>query len=201
MYSSPSRPPTTPFVRCNDHCVAEVYDRLTECLTGDALSDRPLILACVGALSASSAAADVLDGVLALAEAYPSREFLIRWIGAGDMRGVLTAQPLPGNLKQHFWGEFLASDLGPALVEVDAVYLLDPNLRALEAMQGADIPVIVDAARVLGSMRQRPSWRGLPMGQGGFGAAVGAFRRILEIVPGRIFASRSASLKPGIENA
>ena len=47
----------------------------------------------------------MLDGVARAAERVPSMPIELHWIGDGDLRGVLAAQPLPDNLDQHFHGD------------------------------------------------------------------------------------------------
>ena len=58
----------------------------------------------VGPLSPQSGAADLLIDVAAWAERHSSRVAEIWWVGEGDLRGVLAAQPLPANMSQRFLG-------------------------------------------------------------------------------------------------
>ncbi len=52
----------------------------------------------------------ILDGVARAAERLPSRRIELHWIGEGDLRGVLAAQPLPDNLRQSFLGDLDRDD-------------------------------------------------------------------------------------------
>ena len=52
----------------------------------------------------------ILDGVARAAERLPSRRIELHWIGEGDLRGVLAAQPLPDNFCQWFLGDLDRED-------------------------------------------------------------------------------------------
>jgi hypothetical protein len=97
-------------------------------------------LICVGALTPSSAAADLLEYAALWVEGAQGRSMNISWVGEGDLRGVLSAQPLPETLSQRFFGDLSkigwAAGLAPAdllcvLHDVEASpYLMHPLLAA-----------------------------------------------------------------------
>jgi glycosyltransferase involved in cell wall biosynthesis len=55
-----------------------------------------------GDLTPASGVADLLGCAIAWANKTPERSIDVCWVGGGPMEGILRAQPLPGNLKQHF---------------------------------------------------------------------------------------------------
>ena len=63
-----------------------------------------------GPLSPSSGVADFLLCAATWAERNPERRVELCWIGDGDLRGVLMAQPLPVNLVQEFKGALTAAE-------------------------------------------------------------------------------------------
>ena len=63
-----------------------------------------------GPLSPSSGVADFLLCAAMWAEWNPERQLELCWIGDGDLRGVLMAQPLPANLTQEFKGVLTAAE-------------------------------------------------------------------------------------------
>ena len=70
-----------------------------------------------GELSPESGAADVLLGLCTWAEQHPERQVEIRWLGDGDLAGVLETQPLPDNVKQRFMPHASRPDLAACFAE------------------------------------------------------------------------------------
>ena len=68
----------------------------------------------VGELSPLVGTADLQSVAAQWAEGHPAREIEITWVGEGDFRAVLDAQPLPSNMRQRFVGPLS----GAALAEV-----------------------------------------------------------------------------------
>jgi hypothetical protein len=56
----------------------------------------------LGELSPESGAAEFLTSAIAWAEDNPTVPIDIAWLGDGDLRGILQAQPVPANLSQSF---------------------------------------------------------------------------------------------------
>ena len=68
-------------------------------------------------LTPSSGAADFLNACIGWAERHPERPLDLCWVGSGDLRGVLQAQPLPTNLVQVFAGPLDPQGIADKLAE------------------------------------------------------------------------------------
>lgn len=99
----------------------------------------------VGDLAPQTGIADLLMSASVWAERHLERSLDIWWVGQGDLRGILEAQPLPGNLAQTFLGELEEAEL-PAvfahagLLVVPALQRGQPHL-ARQAL-AAGLPVL-----------------------------------------------------------
>jgi glycosyltransferase involved in cell wall biosynthesis len=103
-------------------------------------------LLCVGDLTVRTAAADIFECALSAAEAAPCQRIRIGWIGDGDLRGVLQAQPLPTSLAQHFYGRLADDEIAQLIAGTDLLCLLDGNrlpVGLADAAGQAELPVIV----------------------------------------------------------
>jgi hypothetical protein len=97
-------------------------------------------IASVGDLAPQSAVADLLLCAVAWAERHPGCALEISWIGDGDLRGVLAAQPLPVNLTQRFCDK-LTDELGG----FDLLLIPDRGptpARPLDIAMAAGTPII-----------------------------------------------------------
>jgi len=105
----------------------------------------------VGDLEPEAGVADFLLCIAAWAERNPQRSVEIRWCGEGCLRGVLEAQPLPPNVRQHFLG-------GTARGELTGVFL-DCDILAVPTLADPWDDVVSEALAaqlaVLGSSQSR----------------------------------------------
>ena len=110
----------------------------------------------VGDLSPQSGAADVFGGLCAWAERNAGRAVEIRWLGDGDLLGVLETQPLPPNVRQEFIPALTRPALAACFAECGILVappVADPAVPfAAEAMAAG---LIVLAARRAGGRRRR----------------------------------------------
>ena len=102
----------------------------------------PVFLLCVGTLTTGSAAADLLDCAVSLAEAAPWQRIILGWVGDGDLRGLLAAQPLPETLSQQFIGDLSADELQDAFVKADVVCFVEPCREAIDTVRATGVPII-----------------------------------------------------------
>jgi glycosyltransferase involved in cell wall biosynthesis len=69
----------------------------------------------MGELCPEGGGLDFLSAAIAWAEAHPGDTINITWLGAGDLRGVFQAQPMPANLNQCFGSLPGSNDLANVL--------------------------------------------------------------------------------------
>jgi hypothetical protein len=105
---------------------------------------RHALLVSIGDLTTRTAAADLLDCAVSLAEAAPWQPLSIAWIGEGDLRGVLKAQPLPETLSQHFVGKLPEAEAVGKVANADVLCFVGrerspPQVLAAVRMTGAPI--------------------------------------------------------------
>ncbi len=98
-----------------------------------------------GELVPAAGVAEFLICAAGWAEQHPDRPVEIWWVGDGDLRGVLRAQPLPANLSQRFLGDLDAEQAATVLGQCGL--LVAPTLsseRRLLVAEGmaAGLPVI-----------------------------------------------------------
>jgi glycosyltransferase involved in cell wall biosynthesis len=106
---------------------------------------RHAVLLSIGDLTTRTAAADLLECAISLAEASPWQPLSIAWIGDGDLRGVLKAQPLPEMLSQHFVGKLPEAEAADKVASADVLCFVGrarspTNIMAAVRMTG--MPVI-----------------------------------------------------------
>jgi glycosyltransferase involved in cell wall biosynthesis len=105
----------------------------------------------VGAMEPESGAADFLLALVCWAEQYTSSQVEIWWVGDGPLRGVLAAQPTPGNLIQHF--------LEPISREELPSFLAGGGILVVPSFSGRIPDVVPEALSlglpILGSSRSR----------------------------------------------
>lgn len=100
---------------------------------------------CDGPLTPAAGVADFQSAVASWAEANPERAVEVWWAGEGSLRGVLEAQPLPGNVSQRFLGVLEAPARVAAFAECGLLVL--PSLHgdwghAVPEAQAAGLPVL-----------------------------------------------------------
>ena len=109
----------------------------------------PRRLLCIEPLTPWSGVADFLTGLADWAECNPDPPIEMRWLGAGPLRPVLAAQPLPPGLTQQFAGPPDPAALAIAFAECHI--LVVPSLLATCNPHVSDA---LDAGlRVIGSVR------------------------------------------------
>lgn len=106
------------------------------------VSNQTISLLCVGALTTRSAAADILDCAIWFAEADPGQPLTIDWVGEGDLRGVLAAQPLPDGVVQRFLPVSDGNELAGIVAAADVVCLLSDDPRAIAPCVAAGKPIL-----------------------------------------------------------
>lgn len=121
-------------------------------------------LAFLGRLAPETGAADLLRAAQAWAERYCEQTIRILWIGEGELKGVLIAQPVPENLVQIFRpasaSPQLAAVLGRCGMLVAPTEADDTGYRISAAM-AAGLPIVAssrepNAARWVS--RDRTGW-------------------------------------------
>jgi glycosyltransferase involved in cell wall biosynthesis len=117
-----------------------------------------------GELSPFGGPADLQFCAALWAEHHPEREIDITWVGDGDLRAVLDAQPLPANMRQRFTGPLS----GPSLAGVFG----ECGLLVVPHLTGTHSPPLREAAAaglpVIGSSRDRLVRNMLVQGQTGW---------------------------------
>jgi hypothetical protein len=106
---------------------------------------RHALFVSIGDLTPQTAAADLLECVVCLAEDAPWQPLRIRWIGEGALRGVLKAQPLPETLSQHFLGTLRDSEVVSELANADVLCFTGHARNSAQitgAIRGLGLPVI-----------------------------------------------------------
>lgn len=110
-------------------------------------------IAYAGQLSPSSGVADFLLCATLWADQNPSRRLELCWIGEGDLRGVLLAQPLPANLAQKFTGALAPDEMAgqfgrsgilvvPSLVRAWPPYLVEAMAAGLVVLGSSRNPAV-----------------------------------------------------------
>ena len=137
-----------------NHPIADVAGDLAE-VPGGTVS-----LVCVGDLTPGSASADLLECAALWVEGAQGRSMNISWVGDGDLRGVLAAQPLPEALSQRFLGVSSGADA----VHADVLCLMqhiDVSPYLKDAHPAADAAVLVAGRcrQIAGALRHpRSVW-------------------------------------------
>ena len=151
----------------------------------------------VGELTPDSGAAEFLSGAIDWAERNPDATVEIRWLGGGDLQGVLQAQMLPHNLVQSFHRQPGDTELAAAFAECGL--LVVPNLSTrrcphLRPAMAAGLPVLASLrCRILQQLvvADETGWFFDPA----FGSHIGrALSAALRATPARLDAMRAAAI-------
>jgi len=99
----------------------------------------------VGDLEPEAGVAELLPCLAGWATQHSDRQVEILWAGEGCLRGVLEAQPLPANLKQHFPSDVSRPQLAAMFLECDMLAvpaLSDPWTSVVPEAVAAQLPVL-----------------------------------------------------------
>jgi glycosyltransferase involved in cell wall biosynthesis len=99
----------------------------------------------VGELTPRSGVLDFLSSAANWADANPAVPVEIVWLGDGDLRGILQAQPLPGNLRQSFHQIPDAAGLAAIFAQCGLMvvpYLTDLPFSWVPEAMAAGLPVL-----------------------------------------------------------
>lgn len=102
-------------------------------------------LVSIGDLTTQTAAADLLECAVSIAEAAPWQPLSIAWIGDGVLRGLLKAQPLPETLWQVFLGMLPDAETISEVASADFLCFTGRNsspAAVVAAVRRSGIPVI-----------------------------------------------------------
>jgi glycosyltransferase involved in cell wall biosynthesis len=103
----------------------------------------------LGELSPECGAAEFLTSVIAWAEDNPTVPIDITWLGDGDLRGILQAQPLPANLTQSFEPTPASPDMAASLARCGVAVIPGFSETGISWIQNA----MLAGLPVLGSVR------------------------------------------------
>lgn len=152
-----------------------------------------------GALTPDGDGLHILYSAARWGERHPQRRLELVWVGDGDLRGVLRAQSLPENLRQHFVGAPGPAELARLYAGAGVLIGAAPARRPTGAMVTKEAAVLAEAMAsglvVLFDLGCRAAGRLLRDGLSGIGydgAAPDGLERALTVVMARPAAALDA---------